>query len=190
MDGDFTRNNNLLEVSDNILFYDSFTEQNQLFNDQLHEYFNINRQENSGRYSGGFTSVRESLRNPFMLRNNFYDCMTSKEKFGNLSVEAFLKIVDKGLITDIPYSTTIFKKIVIGYKLNLEKDNSRVENFDENIKSFLKCLPSLKKVRRILQKLSFSDIKNFNDLFFIKIVLDMFYDFYKKHSSVLTPQVK
>lgn len=81
----------------------------------------------------------------------------------------------------------IYKKILDFFYTNFEKneENNDFEFFlspngkIENLKKFMSCLPSLNSIFKSIKKINFGNEKNFYEIFFIKIILEIILKYLK-----------
>jgi hypothetical protein len=108
-----------------------------------------------------------------------------KKKYGKFLIESIIKLMKNNFLTNIKMKT-LYKTIFVSYMYFREKNNL--------IKKFIKCLPNLKIIKFLIGKynnlkmrpkindnniinISFLDKLFYNDILFIKMVLDIYDDF-------------
>lgn len=105
-------------------------------------------------------------------------CGKIKKYFGRFFMETIINLYKNKLLT-IFRTKSGYKHLLLLYQYYLNKRNL---NKDEE---FLKCFPSLKKLSILFEQNNenFNDKKNFKNLLFIKIYIDL-YDNYIKDNSI------
>ena len=80
----------------------------------------------------------------------------------------------------------IYKKIIdffeTNFETNLTKNYFEIFLLNEktaNLKKFMSCLPSLTSIFKSIKKINFNDEKNKNEIFFIKIILEIILKYLK-----------
>ena len=107
-----------------------------------------------------------------------------KKKYGKFLIECIIKLMKNNFLTNIKMKT-LYKTIFVSYMYFREKNNL--------IKKFIKCLPNLKIIKFLIGKYNnlklrpknndnninynYLDKLFYNDILFIKMVLDIYDDF-------------
>ena len=107
-----------------------------------------------------------------------------KKKYGKFLIESIIKLMKNNFLTNIKMKT-LYKTIFVSYMYFREKNNL--------IKKFIKCLPNLKIIKFLIGKYNnlkmrpnnndnninynYLDKLFYNDILFIKMVLDIYDDF-------------
>lgn len=101
--------------------------------------------------------------------NGLNDKDSSIKKYGILLYRVLRKMISKNILSMSNINEKLTKTIMNKYfsLIYSEKINS------SEIKSFISCLPTLKKLKSFISKNNLNSIKNFNNIFFIKMCLDI-----------------
>ena len=107
-----------------------------------------------------------------------------KKKYGKFLIESIIKLMKNNFLTNIKMKT-LYKTIFVSYMYFREKNNL--------IKKFIKCLPNLKIINFLIGKynnlklrpknndnnINYNNLDKlfYNDILFIKMVLDIYDDF-------------
>jgi hypothetical protein len=178
-------NDNTFQTNDNIFFYNSSVWNN--LNESNRIYDLIGREGQYWRNTTRDVRGHEHLRSPF-IRNTldgFY-----KERLESLSGETFERLIDRGLVVDLPCSDTMLQKFIGTYRAAFEKCTNDASKLDSEVRLFMVCLPKVSRLKRKIKKIKFNDFDKNDELLFIKICLDIYNDFYRKNNTVLIPKVK
>ena len=112
---------------------------------------------------------------------NFADL---KEKYGKSTVLTYKKLINNKLIILTPLNEMIYKKILDIFNKNFEKtqvisgESEKIQAISK-LKIFISCFPNFSQILKSIKKLSFNDEKNKNEIFFIKICLEINLKYYK-----------
>jgi hypothetical protein len=173
-------NDNIFQTNDSIFFYNNYSSvwNNWNNNNQIYDMLNINRRES--RYYPALPSGRENtLRSPFVLRTTIEGYY--KDRLESLSGETFERLIDKGLMEG-PCGDML-QKFICAYKTLLEQE------CNDDVDKFMATLLKVSTIKRKMKKINFCANDKTTDLLFIKVVLDIYNDFYRKKSTMITPKV-
>jgi hypothetical protein len=111
-----------------------------------------------------------------------------KEKYGKLTIATIKKLLKCKLINLTMINDLIFRKIVTLFFNNLESPYTSLKNFcaknanySQNhvkIKKIISCFPSFKAILKRINAPDFNEAKHKNEVYFIKICLDLQHRFY------------
>jgi hypothetical protein len=100
------------------------------------------------------------------------------------------KLLNNKLINFTFLNERIYRKIFEVYFLNIEKEKNDPGLMFKQSKLFIKCLPSLKQIAKFIKKENFQLEKNQKNIYFIKVCLDIYEDFYKTFDYPLFKKFK
>ena len=118
------------------------------------------------------------LNESFFFDNNFENILEFKflsDKNGKMIKKALIKLQDKNLIKE-NHTRDSYNVFVSSFFYLDEKVPLKI--FD-----FIKCLPSISKISKLISSKAFNDVKVYNNLLFLKICLDFYELYYKKYEQ-------
>ena len=100
---------------------------------------------------------------------------------GHFTKLTCLKLSEKKIV-NIKLNDDFYKKLIETYlflrnETTAKKDQVQIS---EKLKDFIRCLPTLQKIKRVISKRDFLEKKT-QSLFFMKICLDIYDDFYSNY---------
>jgi hypothetical protein len=112
------------------------------------------------------------LQNDINIRPNFSKI---KQRYGRILFQAYEKLCSNELIFSSFVIDNIYKKITDSYYNYVKKSPQNTK-----AKTFIKCLPKLKYILKYTRRYDINDAKNYKDLFFCKMCLDIYEHYYQR----------
>jgi hypothetical protein len=130
--------------------------------------------------------------NSFNEHNNCYSALvnSSKELYGSLTIFTLKKILNAKLLKFTLVSERLYRRIIEIYFSNLTQEKEDSKSMFKNTKLFISCLPTLKFIHKFIQKKTFDSEKNKRNIYFIKLCLDIYEDYYKNFDFPLFRKYK
>jgi len=136
--------------------------------------------------------IFESSENEVLNCLNFNSAY--KKIYGSLAIHSLRKMQDQKLAEFSMISGKIYKKILEIYNENILKERQSPKLFFNKSRCFMKCIPSLKCVKRFIKNIEHHK-KNKKNVYFLKLCMDMYEDYlktldfpmYKKYTKQFLP---
>lgn len=108
---------------------------------------------------------------------NFF--RSSKTLYGSLTISTVKKLLSLKLMHFMLHSDRIFKKVLEVYTNNITIEKEDPKSMFKLTKLFIGCLPTLKYIQKFTKKVNFSCEKQKKNIFFLKLCLDIYENYYK-----------
>jgi hypothetical protein len=105
--------------------------------------------------------------------NCFSIIRAQKHIYGSITVHVYKKLLKEKLLHPAPFNSSIYRKIIDVYFINLRKEERNAGSMFTQTKKFLKCIPKLHYILKFLQKISSFQEPQRKNLYFIKLCLDI-----------------
>lgn len=124
------------------------------------------------------------------LDNCLVIARSHREQYGTFLFDTIKKLFDNKLLKNIAINDKIYKVVVEIYFNNLEMEKHNNSAMFKETKQYIKCLPTLDTIFNFTNKQSFNLEKNQKNVFFLKLCLDIYENFYKNFDYPLFKKFK
>jgi hypothetical protein len=116
--------------------------------------------------------------------------ITNKDTYGSLTITTVKKLTANKLLNFTLINERIYVKILDVYFHNMSHEKENTSSFFKMIKLFMNCIPSLKYINRYACKTNFELEKNKQNIYFLKLCLDLYEDYFKTFDYPLLKNYK
>jgi hypothetical protein len=115
-----------------------------------------------------------------------------RELYGSLALFTYKNLFKNKLITFsiLGNKDRVFKKIYEMYIKNLQIETNDPSCMFKKTKQFIKSMPSLKSISKYMEKKSISQERHKKNIFFMKLCLDIYENYYKTFDCPLFDKYK